>query len=54
MPTYAKFMKDILTKKMRYTNQETIYLDVSCSVIIQRTIPWKETDPGRVTLPITI
>lgn len=46
-------MKDILTKKMRYANQETINLDASCSAIIQRTIPRKELDPGRVTLPTT-
>jgi hypothetical protein len=54
MPKYAKFMKDILTKKKRYTDQETIMVDVSCSAIIQRTIPKKESDPGRVTLPVTI
>src|ERR1051325_7151044 len=54
MPKYAKFMKDILTKKKRYTDQETIMVDASCSAIIQRTIPKKESDPGRVTLPVTI
>ncbi|XP_050920467.1 uncharacterized protein LOC127138111 [Lathyrus oleraceus] len=47
-------MKDILTKKRRYTNQETINLDVSCSAIIQRTFPWKEIDYGRVILSLTI
>lgn len=54
MPTYDKFMKDILMKKRRYTNQDTINLDASYSSIIQRTIPHKEIDPGRVTLPATI
>ncbi|GAU47732.1 hypothetical protein TSUD_386910 [Trifolium subterraneum] len=54
MPTYAKFMKEILTKKRRITNEETIHLDASCSAIIQRTLPTKEKDPGRVTLPVTI
>lgn len=39
MPTYSKFMKEVLTKKRRYTNEETIHLDASCSLIIQRTIP---------------
>ena len=29
-------------------------VDASCSVIIQRTLPKKESDPGRVTFPITI
>jgi hypothetical protein len=54
MPKYAKFMKDILTKKRRYTEPETIVLDASCSAIIQRTLPKKEVDPGRVTLPVKI
>ncbi|GAU34191.1 hypothetical protein TSUD_162920 [Trifolium subterraneum] len=54
MPTYAKFMKEILTKKRRVTDEETIHLDASCSAIIQRTLPQKEKDPGRVTLPVTI
>ncbi|GAU24667.1 hypothetical protein TSUD_322750 [Trifolium subterraneum] len=54
MPTYAKFMKEILTKKRKFTDEETIHLDASCSAIIQRTLPQKEKDPGRVTLPVTI
>ncbi|KAI5391416.1 hypothetical protein KIW84_076284 [Lathyrus oleraceus] len=54
MPKYAKFMKDILTKKRRYTEPETIVLDASCSAIIQRSLPKKEVDPGRVTLPVKI
>jgi hypothetical protein len=29
-------------------------LDASCSAIIQRTLPTKEKDPGRVTLPVSI
>ncbi|XP_058741531.1 uncharacterized protein LOC131613911 [Vicia villosa] len=54
MPKYAKFLKDILTKKKRYSDNETIMLDAQCSAIIQRTLPRKETDPGRVILPVTI
>ncbi|GAU37821.1 hypothetical protein TSUD_276390 [Trifolium subterraneum] len=54
MPTYVKFMKEILTKKRKYNDDEVIPLDVSCSAIIQRTLPTKEKDPGRVTLPLTI
>jgi hypothetical protein len=54
MPTYAKFMKEILTKKRKYIDDEVIQLDASCSAIIQRTLPTKEKDPGRVTLPVTI
>ncbi|CAJ2645262.1 unnamed protein product [Trifolium pratense] len=54
MPTYAKFMKEILTKKRKYNDDEVIQLDASCSAIIQRTLPTKEKDPGRVMLPVTI
>ncbi|KAK2363961.1 hypothetical protein QL285_088886 [Trifolium repens] len=54
MPTYAKFMKEILTKKRKYNDDEVIQLDASCSAVIQRTLPTKEKDPGRVTLPVTI
>src|SRR4051812_29164474 len=54
MPKYAKFMKDILTKKRSYTEPETVVLDAKCSAIIQSTLPKKERDPGRVTLPVTI
>ncbi|XP_058775338.1 uncharacterized protein LOC131649601 [Vicia villosa] len=54
MPKYAKFMKNILIKKKRYTNEETILRDARCSAVIQKTTPRKESDPGRVTLPLTI
>ncbi|XP_050887022.1 uncharacterized protein LOC127092217 [Lathyrus oleraceus] len=47
-------MTKILTKKRRYMDEETIHLDASCSSIIQRTLPKKEKDLSRVTIPITI
>ncbi|XP_058761738.1 uncharacterized protein LOC131635147 [Vicia villosa] len=54
MPKYANFMKKMLTKKKKYTDEETVVLDAHCSAIIQKTPPRKEADPGRVILPITI
>ncbi|XP_058741151.1 uncharacterized protein LOC131613504 [Vicia villosa] len=54
IPKYAKFMKDILTKKKRYTEPETVILDAKCSAIIQCILPRKESDPRGVTLPATI
>ena len=54
MPRYTKFMKDILTNKRRHVEDETILLDARCSAIIQKTLPRKESDPGRVVLPVTI
>jgi len=54
MPAYAKFMKDILSKKRRLNSEEVIQLDANCSAIIQRRLPKKEQDPGRVILPVAI
>nr|KYP77134.1 hypothetical protein KK1_021406 [Cajanus cajan] len=34
MPTYAKFMKELFTKKRKYFEEETITLEARCSVII--------------------
>ncbi|XP_058751099.1 uncharacterized protein LOC131624137 [Vicia villosa] len=46
--------ENMLTKKKKYTDEETIVLDAHYSAIIQKTPPRKEADPGRVILPITI
>jgi len=54
MPIYAKFMKELLTKKRKFPEQETIELEAGCSVIIQKALPQKSSDPGSFTLPITI
>ena len=35
-------------------DEETIQLDANCSVIIQRRLPKKEQDLGRVSLPVAI
>ncbi|XP_058776829.1 uncharacterized protein LOC131651181 [Vicia villosa] len=53
MPKYAKFMKDILTKKKRPEEKEVVVLDAQCSAIVSR-LPQKARDPERVTLPVTI
>ena len=54
MPMYANFIKDILTKNRRSMDPQIIMVDASCSAIIQRTLPKKESDSGRVTFPVTI
>jgi len=35
MPTYTKFMKELLTKKMSFIDEKTIELEVGCNAIIQ-------------------
>nr|KYP33142.1 hypothetical protein KK1_046021 [Cajanus cajan] len=54
MRTYAKFMKELLTKKRKYFEEETITLEAGCSAIIQKMFPTKSKDPGSFTLPVTI
>ncbi|KAH1198610.1 hypothetical protein GmHk_18G052151 [Glycine max] len=51
MPLYAKFLKDMLTKKNRYIHSDTIVVEGNCSVVIQRILPPKHKDPGSVTIP---
>ena len=54
MPSYVKFMKDILSKKRRLSDFETVNLTEECSTIIQRKLPQKLKDPGSFTIPCTI
>ncbi|XP_023757538.1 uncharacterized protein LOC111906029 [Lactuca sativa] len=54
MPTYAKFMKDILTKKRVFGEFETIAMTKSCTSIIQNKLPVKKDDPGSFVLPCRI
>ncbi|XP_050919712.1 uncharacterized protein LOC127137286 [Lathyrus oleraceus] len=54
MPSYAKFMKDIISKR-RSTDTDSIVLTETCSVILQgMKIPVKKKDRGSVTIPYTI
>ena len=54
MPLYSKFMKDILTKKGKYIDNENIVVGGNYNAIIQRKLPKKFKDPGSVTIPCTI
>ena len=54
MPSYVKFMKDILSKKRRLSDFETVNLTEECSVILQRKLPQKLKDPSNFTIPYTI
>ncbi|XP_050914125.1 uncharacterized protein LOC127128796 [Lathyrus oleraceus] len=54
MPSYAKFMKDIISKR-RSTDIDSIVLTETCSAILQgMKIPVKKKDRGSVTIPCTI
>ncbi|XP_062075881.1 uncharacterized protein LOC133780010 [Humulus lupulus] len=54
MPSYVKFMKDILSKKRKIKEYEMVALTEECSAILQRKLPQKLRDPGNFTIPCTI
>ena len=54
MPQYAKFMKDILSKKRKITEEGIVSLTATCSVVIHKTLPEKMQDPSSFTIPCKI
>lgn len=54
MPTYAKFLKEILSKKRKIEESETVNLTEECSAIIQNKLPPKLKDPGSFSIPCVI
>ena len=54
MPNYVKFMKDVLSKKRRLSNFDTVNLTEECSAILQRKLLQKLKDPSSFTIPCTI
>ena len=53
MPYYAKFMKDILSRKRKIA-EGVVSLTTTCNAVIQRSLPVKMQDPGRFIIPCTI
>ena len=51
IPSYVKFMKDILSRKRRLSEFETVNLTEECSAILERKLPHKLKDPGSFTIP---
>ena len=54
MPNYAKFLKDILSKKRKFVEEEVVNLIATCSTVIQRSLPEKMQDLSNFTIPCTI
>ncbi|WRX24307.1 hypothetical protein QQP08_016794 [Theobroma cacao] len=54
MPSYLKFLKDILTKKRKLEEFEIVALTEECSAIIQSKLPPKLKDPESFSIPCTI
>ena len=53
MPSYAKFMKDLVTKKRSVTFEYDDRMQ-HCSSIATRSLVQKKEDPGAFTIPCTI
>ncbi|XP_050277918.1 uncharacterized protein LOC126719404 [Quercus robur] len=54
MPKYAKFFKDIISKKRKLEEHEIVMLTEESSAILQKKLPPKLKDPGSFTIPCTI
>ncbi|XP_061374286.1 uncharacterized protein LOC133316544, partial [Gastrolobium bilobum] len=54
MPNYARFMQDLLSRKRKLQECETVNLTEECNVIIQKKLPAKVKDPGNFSIPCTI
>ena len=54
MSGYVKFMKDVLPKKRKLGDYETITLSEECSAILQKKLPPKLKDTGSFTIPCAI
>ena len=54
MPHYAKFMKEILSRKRWISEEGIVSLTATCSEVIQKSLLEKMQDPGSFTIPYTI
>ena len=54
MPLYAKFLKDILSKKKKIVGEGIVNLTATCSALMKKELPEKMKDPGSFTIPCTI
>ena len=53
-PNYAKFLKNILSKKKKIAEEGVVSLTATCSAVIQKSLPTKMKDPDSFTIPCTI
>ena len=54
MPLYAKFLKEVLSKKRKIAEKGIVNLTATCSAIIQQKLPAKMKDLGSFTIPCSI
>ncbi|RYQ91332.1 hypothetical protein Ahy_B09g097227 [Arachis hypogaea] len=54
MPSYIKYMKELLTRKSSLKGEQTIVMNKECSALIQPELPTKRKDPGSFHIPCAI
>ncbi|TQE11390.1 hypothetical protein C1H46_002953 [Malus baccata] len=54
IPSYAKFLKDVCTKKKKLVDFEKVILTKQCSAVLLHKLPPKKQDPGSFTISCTI
>ncbi|KAK9020709.1 hypothetical protein V6N11_010726 [Hibiscus sabdariffa] len=54
MPNYAKFLKDMVTRKKRIEELETAAATETCLALMHNKVPAKKTDPGSFTIDCLI
>ncbi|KAK8672658.1 hypothetical protein V6N13_111023 [Hibiscus sabdariffa] len=54
MPNYAKFLKDIVSKRTRLSDFETVAMIEGCMVMLHNRLPPKLKDPRSFTIPCAI
>ncbi|XP_021756190.1 uncharacterized protein LOC110721361 [Chenopodium quinoa] len=54
IPSYAKFLKDMLSNRKKLEENATVALTVECSAILQNTLPKKLGDPGSYSIPVKL
>ncbi|CAH9104590.1 unnamed protein product [Cuscuta epithymum] len=54
MPSYAKYIKELVSNKKKLEEFVTVQLSEECSAILQSKLPPKLKDPGSFSIPCTI
>ena len=54
MLLYAKFLKDMLSKKRKIVQEGIVNLTATCSAVMKKELPEKMKDPGSFTIPCII
>ncbi|XP_016475700.1 uncharacterized protein LOC107797337 [Nicotiana tabacum] len=54
MPSYTKFLKEILSRKRKLEEVYVVLLTEKCSAILQNKLPQKLGDPGSFTISCTL